>query len=1315
MVQSRNEIVTRNDELHSGKETMGGAANSQWSLHYPRFTTNQRAKVMTYVRIHDRSHPFRLNKCRGTSRLDLCAHPSILITDITAGSNYWRTINFYHDVDDPTLLPTLLALDLDPTIPTLLIGDFNTHSLSWSPLGWTKSHWADRVEEYLATQTYSLLSVPRIPTHRGEAGARDSTIDLAWANLAASIQGSFSGTSVSWEDSFGSDHALIRLAVHPRHTTRSPHTHHPTKFDTDLDAEDWDMWRQILNDFVPSPTTNLDTPLLIDSCVDAIHFAFHEACSQTMKKVGRQPARRARWWTDECRDASLRLQRASANERRPLARAFKATVRAAKRNWADAYISTANIWEVASWRHGRRSSHIPALVNHDGALAFDHEEIASLLSERFFAEDSGTIPLRFHDDPPPRVERPWAPFGESELWELLRKTKNNSAPGTSGVGWFLIKQGWGQVGELLTNVFNACIHLGHHPARWREAVVTVIPKPDKPDYSRAKAHRPISLLENMSKLMEKAVANRMQHDIVAHELIPTNQFGGRAHSSCLDAGMTLIHDVQTAHAAGLKVGIVLFDVKGFFDNVNHARMSAVLANMGFGADFVRWSSAFLKGRRVRLRFNNITSAEREQPVGVPQGSPLSPVFSITYTSSLLLKMGGWNNSSLGMYVDDGLLFACAEEWADVVTLLHARYSVCEEWLRRSGLAIEPDKTELLFFQKPHERNPLPAPTQLILPDPANSTYYVVMPSENIRYLGFFINRRLKWEPHVRIMCNRARASIKALQVLGNTVRGLSMANWRLVLNAVCLPVLAWGSQIWYLTGAAKTLIEMLQRVQNEMVKVVTGSFHTAPRGALLHFTRMLPMAHYIEKLTHTSALRLYRLPRASQLLRRLGPDWYVPGHGDFPLVVTRPLVVHGRRNQRPTALEALAARVPSWGPRVDVSWISPWEVPNWVAKISVMGVTTPSRRKEWIRDLTISCETLNMLLIHTAAKLVTRQLDEETVVGGAAAVFSAGGSPWTQSGWTIGSDLTQFDADVAALTKAVEVFSDFYCSDGAPPPPSQTFLLSSSSSAILAVTNPRSTKAHSYSMRFHFALTKFFLLFSTSSLILVWAPFDATLTGSRLVAFIAEEAAFGTPPDGLDRIQSAAFQKERARKIAFRNWERDYYLDRTLEAFNFRWLGTPPTHTYQHAIVSPPAETHHPLWREATKTKLDLFGRKSKRPVYRRHTTSTALQLAVDHAFTGSYATRFRPSDPPETLRCPCGSRTRDPSHIILDCPLFQEARALTKIVTPSHTLTLRQLMSDGKFIPRFLQFLDHTRAAARPPVFSAQGQIDLELAEGIG
>ena len=105
-----------------------------------------------------------------------------------------------------------------------------------------------------------------------------------------------------------------------------------------------------------------------------------------------------------------------------------------------------------------------------------------------------------------------------------------------------------------------------------------------------------------------------------------------------------------------------------------------------------------------------------------------------------------------------------------------------------------------------------------------------------------------------------------------------------------------------------------------------------------------------------------------------------------------------------------------------------------------MGVTAPTHRKVWIRDLMISCETLGMLLIHMAAKLVERTLDEPTVVGGTAAIFSIGGSPWTQSRWTIRLELTQFDADTVALAKVVEVLMNFYCSDGAPTPPPLIYL-----------------------------------------------------------------------------------------------------------------------------------------------------------------------------------------------------------------------------------------------------------------------------------
>ena len=114
---------------------------------------------------------------------------------------------------------------------------------------------------------------------------------------------------------------------------------------------------------------------------------------------------------------------------------------------------------------------------------------------------------------------------------------------------------------------------------------------------------------------------------------------------------------------------------------------------------------------------------------------------------------------------------------------------------------------------------------------------------------------------------------------------------------------------------------------------------------------MLPMRHFLSKLTHTSALRLYRLLRASQLLHRLGPEWYVLRQGDHPLVVPLP-PVPGWGTMRPTALEALTAWVPSDGPRVDVTVSAPWEVPNWGSRLVHMGKDPAWTRKAWVRTLT---------------------------------------------------------------------------------------------------------------------------------------------------------------------------------------------------------------------------------------------------------------------------------------------------------------------------------------------------------------------------
>ena len=452
----------------------------------------------------------------------------------------------------------------------------------------------------------------------------------------------------------------------------------PNGFHTNVSPDKWELWSKALR-FALRPITSLSTSRDIDDAVNMLYDAIHDACKAALRPKGAAPGRKAAWWNKECYAAVRKIQLAQEGDRPALCKELRRLIKHTKRSWAEEYITNADVWEVAAWRHGRRSALIPALKDANGTLQYGHQDMANLLSERFFAEPN-VIPMSFHDDPAPRPTREFVDFSEDEIYLQLKATKNSSAPGESGIGYLLLKRAWPHISHILTPLYSACVRQGYHPVRWKSATVVVIPKPNKTNYSSAKAHQPISLLETMSKLLEKAIAKRMQHEIVKHDLVPTIQFGGRSHSSCLDAGLTLLHDIQSAHAAGLKAGMVLFDVKGFFDSVNHNRMIGILSSLGFCSKVVEWAHDFLANRKIHLRFNSITSEEREQPVGVPQGSPLSPVLSIIYTSGLLHKMKGWSNSSLGMYVDDGTLFACASEWADVQAILRGRYAVCEEWL-----------------------------------------------------------------------------------------------------------------------------------------------------------------------------------------------------------------------------------------------------------------------------------------------------------------------------------------------------------------------------------------------------------------------------------------------------------------------------------------------------------------------------------------------------------------------------------------------------------------------------------------------------------
>jgi hypothetical protein len=376
-----------------------------------------------------------------------------------------------------------------------------------------------------------------------------------------------------------------------------------------------------------------------------------------------------------------------------------------------------------------------------------------------------------------------------------------------------------------------------------------------------------------------------------------------------------------------------------------------------------------------------------------------------------------------------------------------------------------------------------------------------------------------------------------------------MANWRLVFNAVCLPVLSYGCQLWANSPKVVSLMKKVQLVFNEGVKVIAGAFRTAPREPLHEILRVLPARHFLEKLIHTSALRLYRVPRGSQLLSHLGHEWDSSVQTGTDWVLPGPLASSsrngsGRSKQRPTALEALGARVPAEAPRTDVVAVAPWEVPDWGDRCQLMGTTHPKQRKEWVDGLYSTTTPFTGAIIRVASTISNKGRPDNRVVGAAAAVLSQGGDrAELERSWCMGVEVTQFDVDVFALAKTAEWLVSYYT---IVVPPTDIYLLSGNHSALQFITKADSLVNQRAALLFKDSLTTFFSKEANrdTRFHLVWAPVSRQREQDNKARARVMEAIQVAPLAGLNRVQSAAFLKRVARQRAYNNWLAEWNAER---------------------------------------------------------------------------------------------------------------------------------------------------------------------------
>jgi hypothetical protein len=166
--------------------------------------------------------------------------------------------------------------------------------------------------------------------------------------------------------------------------------------------------------------------------------------------------------------------------------------------------------------------------------------------------------------------RGWIPVKPNEVHKVIRAAKNKSTPGDDHIVWRYLKKAMKDSLSFTMNmavILNVLVLNGRMPTSLKHTETVIIPKPNKPDYSRPKAWRLITLLSCIAKTFMGIFAKRFQHDTITFKLVHPNQYSGLMGKSTVDAGLLLAQHMAARKANGMYTSILAIDIAQLFPSI----------------------------------------------------------------------------------------------------------------------------------------------------------------------------------------------------------------------------------------------------------------------------------------------------------------------------------------------------------------------------------------------------------------------------------------------------------------------------------------------------------------------------------------------------------------------------------------------------------------------------------------------------------------------------------------------------------------------------------------------------------------------------
>ena len=214
-----------------------------------------------------------------------------------------------------------------------------------------------------------------------------------------------------------------------------------------------------------------------------------------------------------------------------------------------------------------------------------------------------------------------SPFSNLELLKAIQQAPRNSSPGPDGIPFEYYKEYPEIMAPKLTELANYVMAGNLLPFSMTQVSILLIPK--KSSSHHINNYRPISLIDASSRIISKAMLNRLKPhlDTILHHSQSGFTPGRRAEDNITNMLYTIdrIKDATNAY-----YGVAIIDFDKAFDRISHSYLEKLLNYQQFPSNFVHLVMQFMSNQTAHIHINNTNSAPFALNAGVRQGNPLSP-------------------------------------------------------------------------------------------------------------------------------------------------------------------------------------------------------------------------------------------------------------------------------------------------------------------------------------------------------------------------------------------------------------------------------------------------------------------------------------------------------------------------------------------------------------------------------------------------------------------------------------------------------------------------------------------------------------------